>query len=417
MAALKFSSFPVWLIDSLRPTRDKAEPHYRLPEDVRIWAVPLAIGVALLCISVVGWALDARQFYFSYLVGWTFCLTLALGALFFVMIQHLTRAQWVVAVRRLPEALLWSLPVLALLFIPVLFGLHDLYHWTHHEVYDPSSPEYDPLLAGKRLYLNVPFFLARIAFYFFIWTLLAYKLYTLSVRQDVDPDPAIPAQQRKVSAWGMPLYGVTVAFASYDFLMSLDPHWYSTIFGVYFFAGAFFVALGFITTCYVVLTRTGTLQGVVRMPHFQDLGKLMFGFTAFWAYIAFSQYMLIWYGNIPEETLWYRHRLEHGWEVISQLLIWGHFVLPFLILLPWAFKRTPLLLAAMGIWFAFIHWVDLFWVAMPVLHTEHMRFHWLDVTCWLGLLGVMVGLLFYRLSRHSLVPQNDPYLARSLALH
>lgn len=417
MAEAKANGFPGWLLDPLRSTRAQAESHYRLPENVRLWAVPLAIGAGLLVISLVGWVGDAPQFYFSYLVGWTFCLTLALGALFFVMIQHLTRAQWVVVVRRLPEALLWTFLALIVLFIPILFGLHDLYHWTHPEVYDPASPQYDPILVGKRAYLNIPFFLGRIAFYFLIWTLLAYKLYTLSVRQDVHPDPAIPAQQRKVSAWGMPLFGVTVAFASYDFLMSLDPHWYSTIFGVYFFTGAFFVALGFITTCYTILVRWGALTGIVGTPHLQDLGKLMFGFTAFWAYIAFSQYMLIRYGNLPEETIWFRHRLEHGWEVLSQGLIWGHFVLPFLILLPWAAKRTPFLVGAMGIWFVFIHWLDLFWVAMPVLHTKHMTFHWLDFTCWLGLLGVIVGLLFYRLSRHSLVPQNDPYLARALSLH
>ncbi|GIV57607.1 MAG: membrane protein [Rhodothermaceae bacterium] len=406
------SSPLTWLVDPLQPT--DAEKAFRFSGDARWWMVPTLIGAALLVVSLVGWAVDAHQFYFSYLVGWTFCVSVALGALFFVVIQHLTKARWSVVVRRIPEALVWAFPILALLSVPILIGMHDLYHWTHHELIDPESPEYDPVLAGKAPYLNVPFFIVRLVFYFAVWTLVAYRLYTLSVRQDVTGDPEIPARQRSTSAWGLALMAVTTAFASYDLLMSLDPHWFSTIFGVYFFGGSFWAAFAFITLTAILFQKGGMLRHTITGEHYHDLGKFLFGFTVFWAYIAFSQYMLIWYGNLPEETVWYRHRLEHGWEVHSAALLIGHFIIPFWVLIAKGAKRIPALMAVMSVWALTMHWFDFHWIAMPVLHPEHAGFHWLDFTCWLGLFGLTMGLCYYRLSRHSLVPQRDPYLQKSI---
>ena len=376
--------------------------------------VPLLLGVALLVVSVVGWLSDSHQFYFSYLVGWTFCLSLALGALFFVTIKHVTKAYWVVTVRRIPEVLLWSFPLLIILFIPVLFGIHDLYHWSHEGIADPTSEDYDEILAGKVAYLNMPFFLIRMVIYFAVWTYISYRLYTLSIRQDVDPDREIPVMQRRVSAWGLPLIAVTTAFASFDLLMSLDAHWFSTIFGVYFFGGAFLSAFCFTAFVALLLQRSGMLGNVVTAEHYHDLGKLMFGFVVFWAYIAFSQYMLYWYGNIPEETIWFRHRLEHGWELHSLMLMVMHFILPFLILLPQAVKRSTTLLSVMAVWLLIMQWYDFHWLSMPALHPDHAGFHWLDFTCWLGLFGVFFGAFIWRLSRHPLVPQHDPLLGKSL---
>ncbi|QXD15962.1 hypothetical protein GQ464_003155 [Rhodocaloribacter litoris] len=407
------SSPLTWLADPLQPT-EATGAAFRFTGDMRWWLVPVLIGAALLVVSLVGWAVDPRQFYFSYLVGWVFCVSLALGALYFVVIQHLTKARWSVVVRRIPEALTWAFPILALLAIPILIGMHDLFHWTHHELIDPESPAYDPVLAGKAPYLNVPFFIGRLVFYFAVWTLVAYRLYTRSIRQDVTGDPEIPALQRKTSAWGLALMAVTTAFASYDLLMSLDPHWFSTIFGVYFFGGAFLAAFAFITLSAILLQRGGMLGRTVTAEHYHDLGKFMFGFTVFWAYIAFSQYMLIWYGNLPEETVWYRHRLEHGWEAHSAVLLFGHFVIPFWALISRTAKRIPALMAFMSVWVLVLHWFDYHWIAMPVLHPEQAGFHWLDFTCWLGLFALTFGLCFYRLSRHSLVPERDPYLARSI---
>lgn len=409
MAILDKSSFLMQLIDPFAPTRDRASEEFRFRGDWRAWGIPLLVGGIGLVFSLVGWAVDPHQFYFSYLIGWVFCLSLAIGALFFVQIQHLTKARWSVVVRRIGESMLWAFPLLAVLSIPILIGMHDLFHWTHADVV-----EQDPVLAGKSAYLNVPFFLIRLAFYFLMWSIVGYKLYRLSLEQGRTGDPDIPARQRKVSAWGLAVTSVTTAFASYDLLMSLDPHWYSTIFGVYFFAGSFMAIHASIALVAMALLGMNNLRNIVTREHLQDLGKMTFGFVVFWAYIAFSQYMLIWYGNIPEETIWYRHRLEHGWEVHSAILLIAHFIIPFLVLLPRSTKRSIPILSFMCVWLLVMHWFDFHWLAMPVLHPDEAGVHLLDVVSLIGLLGIFVGSAMYRLTRHSLVPERAPYLAESL---
>jgi hypothetical protein len=408
------SSPLTWLADPFRPTSEDAEHRFRFTADKRVWLAPIAIGVALLVISGVGFLGDADQFYFSYLTGWTFCLSLSIGALFYLFFQHLTKAEWGVVVRRIAESLLWGFPILALLGIPILFGMHDLYHWTHAELYDPSSPQYDEILAGKRAYLNTPFWLVRMGLYFVVWTFLAYKLYGLSVEQDQTGAPDIPSRLRTVSAVGLPLTAVTTAFASYDLLMSLDPHWFSTIFGVYLFGGAYLAVVAFIALVAMVMQRRGgLLTDVVSSEHYHDLGKYTFGFVVFWAYIAFSQYMLIWYAGIPEETLWYEHRLAGGWGWHSAALVLLHFVVPFVVLLPRFTKRAVPIFGTMAVWVLGMHWFDYHWIVQPVLN-EQAGFHWLDFTCWIGLLCLFVGFVMFRLQRHSLVPRQDPRLADSL---
>lgn len=406
-----------WLIDPLESTSSHADPAYRFTWSKVAWMLPLAIGIAGLVVTAIGWATDSHQFYFSYLIGWTFCLSLTLGAFFFVLIQHLTKARWSVVIRRIPEALLWSFPLLAVLSIPVILGMHDLYHWTHEDLLDPASPTYDPIIAGKAGYLNTPFYLARLAFYFIVWTFISFKLYTLSIKQDVSPDADTPRQLRKYSAIGLVLGGISTAFAGMDILMSLDPHWFSTIFGIYFFAGSFMAIMAFMAITGMTLQRFGMLKGLIRVDHYQDLGKFLFGFTVFWAYIGFSQYMLIWYGNLPEETLFYRHRLEHGWETYSAILLLCHFIVPFMVLIGrWAKRLLPLL-GFMSVWMLVMHWFDYFWVAAPVLHYEHAAMSLYDFSAFLGLFGVFAAAFMYRLSRHSLVPQRDPRLHKSLSFH
>ncbi|PQJ35721.1 hypothetical protein BSZ35_14960 [Salinibacter sp. 10B] len=403
-----------WLIDPLESTRDAAEGAYQFAGDRRAWLVPLILGFALITISAMGGWQNPDDFFFAYLAGWSFLLTTALGGLLFLIFHHLTRASWSVVVNRINETLVWAFPLLFVLGLPLLFGMHDLYHWTHPELYDPSSSHYDEILAGKRAYLNFPFWCARMVVYFLAWTIVSYRLYTFSVRQDVDPDPSIPAKLRSTSAWGLPLTAVTLAFASYDILMSLDPHWFSTIFGVYFFSGGILSAVAVITLVALLLQNLGgQLQNTITREHYQDLGKYMFGFVVFWAYIAFSQYMLYWYGGIPEETVWFQHRLQNGWGWHSAFLLGFHFVVPFLVLLPRAPKRSHMILSFMSVWVLVMHWFDMHWVVLPVLR-ESGGFHWLDITCWLGLAGIFGGILMYRLSRHPLVPQNHPFLSESL---
>jgi hypothetical protein len=417
------SSLDTWLLDPLAATRSSAEGSYRFSVPQSAWLAPVGIGAALLILSLVGWAVAPKTFFFSYLVGWTFCLTISLGALYFLFFHHLTKASWHIVVRRLAEHLAWSFPLLALLGIPLFaFGMHDLYHWTHAELYTTGSGGYDPIIAEKRAYLNPPFFYARLVFYFAVWTYISHRLYTVSVRHDARTDYDSPGKLRTVSAWGLPLTAVTTAFASYDLLMSLAPHWFSTIFGVYLFAGAAFAIFPVLVLASALLQRQGgVLRHAITTEHYHDLGKWMFGFTVFWAYVAFSQYMLYWYGGIPEETVWFRHRLEHGWYAFSAALFMLHFVVPFVVLLPRWTKRVLPVLSFMAVFFLVMHWFDLFWVVMPSMGegTESGYvtggFHWLNFTTWLGLAGLYFGGFIWRLGRHPLVPQNDPRIEESLA--
>ncbi len=403
-----------WLLDPYGPTADRAEADYRYSGGPRSWTVPAIAGGVLLLLAVVGWLVNPPQFYFSYLVGWLFCVTVSLGAMFFVVIQHLTRSRWSVVVRRIAETLGAVMPLLAVLSIPIFVGMHDLYHWTHAELTDPASPDYDPIIGGKTAYLNTPFFIVRAIIYFVAWSYIGTKLYSLSLRQDVTSDHTIPAQQRKLSAWGLAVLAVTTAFASFDFMMSTDPHWFSTIFGVYMFSGAFWVQFAAIVAITLLMQRMGVgYERTVTIEHYHDLGKFMFGFTVFWAYIAYSQYMLIWYGNIPEETMWYRHRLQDGWQYHSLILLVFHFIIPFIILLPRFTKRNRTVLGVMAVWFFVMQWFDLHWIVMPVLNHSG-GFHWIDFATWLGLFGIMAAVVMYRLGRHSLIPHNDPHLIESL---
>ena len=415
--SLPRSSLITGLLDPVAPT---GPGDHAFSGGSRSVLVPSLVGAALVIVScAIGFNESYRaQFYFSYLIGWSFCLSLSLGALFLVLIKHLVRAYWIVSLRRIPEAVAASFPLLAFLSIPILVGLFDghgtYHHWTEHGIADPASSHYDEVLAGKVAYLNRPFFLVRVAFYFIVWTFISARLWRLSLLQDVTRDASISARQRHLSAWGLPVTGITTAFASYDLLMSVDPHWFSTIFGVYFFAGAFTAAISFTALIVLGLQRGGMLRGVVTKEHYHDLGKLMFGFVVFWAYIAFSQYMLYWYGGIPEETVWFKHRLEHGWERHSALLLVGHFILPFVLMLPRAVKRSAIPLGIMAVWLLIMQWFDHHWLAMPVLHQDHATVHWLDFACWLGLFGLFVGALLWRLGRHSIICTGDPQLEKSL---
>lgn len=407
------SSLLTWLIDPLRSTSESAPPEFQFTGDRRVWLVPAAIGLVLLAISALGWLVNPEQFYVSYLTGWTFCFTISIGALFFLYFNHLTKAGWNVVVNRINESLLWAFPMLAILFIPILFGMEEIYNWAQPERFIEGHPNYDEIIAGKEAYLNMTFWSIRMVSYFLLLSLLSYKLYATSVKQDVTGDASLVKELRFTSAWGLPLTAVITAFASYDILMSMDAHWYSTIFGVYIFAGGMlaFLALTIITA--TSLQRSGMLNDTITPEHYHDLGKYLFGFTVFWAYIAYSQYLLIWYAGIPEVTIFYRIRLEYGWEWHSAMLLLMHFVIPFLILLPRITKRIPVLLGIMAVWLFGMHWFDLHWLSVPYVN-DAGGFHWLDFTTWLGLLGLFLAAALYRLSRHALVPYKHPYLRESM---
>lgn len=385
-----------------------------LPES-GLWSkLPLlggALGVVGLGASfALGSGEHSGQLAFSYLTGFFYWLTIALGGLFFVLLHFLCRSGWSVVIRRLAENVMATLPVFAVLSLPLwLFWMHDLYHWTHAD-----AVAHDPLLQHKAPYLNVGFFWIRLAIYFTIWTLLSAFYWRQSRRQDESGSLEITDLLQRRSAPGMILFALTLNFAAMDWLMTLDPHWYSTIFGVYTFAGSVVAILAFLILVIISLQKAGALADVVTGEHFHDLGKLLFGFVVFWAYIGFSQFMLIWYANIPEETAWFDHRWHHGWENLSVFLAAGHFVVPFFFLISQPVKRNHLMMSLATLWLLLMHYVDIYWLVMPT-HSEALHFSLLDLTCWVGIGGVFLATFGLLMRKGSLVPRQDPRLAESLA--
>jgi hypothetical protein len=337
-------------------------------------------------------------------------LSLALGGLFFVLIMHLTRAGWSVTVRRLAEVVAWAVVPLAVLAVVILFGMHDLYEWSHAEVV-----AHDELLQKKQGYLNPTFFVIRLAVYFLVWGLLATYFLRQSHKQDASGDPALTTRMERVAAPGTILYALTVTFAAFDLLMSLTPHWYSTIYGVYYFAGCILGFFALAPVLIAMLKRRGYLTRLVTSEHSHDLGKLMFGFVVFWAYIAFSQYLLIWYGNLPEETVWYSARENGAWVWISIVLLFGHFMLPFLWLMSRYPKRKSVTLVAGAVWLLIMHWVDVFYLVMPNARPDGIPFRLMDLACFVGIGGLFLAAVFWRLGRTNLIPVNDPRLSEALS--
>lgn len=371
-----------------------------------------ALGIVGLLASVVGYFIDTQQFFFSYLNSFVFFSSIALASLFFVMLQHVTRSTWSVLVRRIPETISSNIFVWFLFLIPVLFGLHDLYHWSHE-----SAVAHDPVLQGKEPWLNPAFFIIRQIIYFSVWGFLGYRLYKNSIKMDETGDWGLQTLLRRTSGPGIFLFAITVPFAAFDWIMSLDPHWYSTIFGVYFFAMSFQALFPVLILVLFYLNSKGMLKNSINDSHVYDLGVLMFGFTVFYAYIAFCQYLLIYYGNLPEETVWFYHRLEGGWQYIAMAFLFGRFVIPFLVLLPKKTKSNRKVVMSISILILIIHFFELFWIVMPNFSEEAITFSWMDITALVGLGGIFFGLFFNKFSKHSIVPKNDPKLADCLNKH
>ncbi len=346
----------------------------------------------------------------TYLVSFAFFLSISLGGLFFVLLEHCTRAGWSVVARRVAEAVAANVWVMAVLAIPIVLGMDHLYHWT-----DAAAVAHDPLLEGKVAFLNPTFWLIRLVIYFVIWGAMASFLYRTSLAQDASGDPGLTLRMERVSAPGMVLFALSLNFAAFDLLMSLDPHWFSTIFGVYYFAASVVAFFAVMPKILYFLQMRGILKNAVTVEHYHDFGKLLFAFVVFWAYIAFSQYMLIWYANVPEETEWFLKRQTGEWTTVSMLLIFGHFVLPFLLLVSRFIKRRPPLLVVTGGFVAAMCWVDMYWLVIPEFSPGVARFGWLDILCFLGMNGVWSAALVWRLGRHSAIAEKDPRLEESLA--
>ncbi len=381
--------------------------------DARLWSKGRS-ALALMALGAwaalaAGYGSNGAAFYQAYLLSLVYWLTLALGALFFVMLQHLTGAAWSVTSRRAAETLALTIPVAAVLFLPVAFGLTHLYEWAR-----PGAVAADPLLQSKQAYLNPEGFYVRAAICFAIWSIWAIVLYRISVSQD---DGGTIERTRAAAKWSAPgviLLALTVSLASFDWLMSLDPHWFSTMFGVYIWAGSGLAGFAAITLILLAFRRMGMLRASVNHEHYHDLGKWLFALTVFWAYIAFCQYMLIWYGNMPEETVWYHDRTVGTWRWVGALLIAGRFFVPFIVLISRAAKRKLGVLAFAAAWILLMQFVDLFWVVMPVFRKEGARLLWIDAAAFIAVGATFALAFWWLLRRHALAPVGDLRFTKAL---
>ncbi|OQY29483.1 MAG: hypothetical protein B6244_03660 [Candidatus Cloacimonetes bacterium 4572_55] len=382
---------------------------FKLTEFKSVQKRSLIIGILGLLVTAVGYFINTDQFFFSYLIAYLFWVSIALGALFFVLLFHLTGTIWGVAIRRILETLIKILPILAVFFIPILFGVHHLYHWSH--VADVAT---DPILSKKVGYLNIPFFAIRTAFYFGIWYLIAQKLYKTSIVMDSGATIDQIQKLRKISAPSMIIFALTTTFASFDWIMSLYPHWYSTIFGLYFFSGGLVGVLGFMIYFGLYLNKRGVMNEIITVEHYHNLATFTFGFIIFWGYMAFSQYLLIWYANIPEETIFYLQRSQGTWSILNKTLVIGHFAIPFVGLLTRNSKRNFTYLKYMALFILAMHWIDLYWVVMPTLHKTGIKFSIFDLTSLIGIGGIFMWLFWTQFGKHAITPYRDPKFMKSV---
>ena len=387
---------------------------YTFKDPGKIGIISLVVGVVFLGISAIGYMNDSAHFYLNYLTALVFWLSVSLGCLFFTMLHHITQANWSTVLRKVSEALASAFPLFLILFIPIIFGLHDLFHWSHEGIMDPASENFDALLAKKEGFLNPTFFYIRSAGYFAIWIIFSLLLNKSSAEQDKSHTPALARKFRKISAPGIILFALSSTFASFDWLMALDAHWFSTIFGVYYFSGAFLSGLTFLVIVLLYLRKNGILKNEVTIEHYHDLMKLIFGFIIFWSYMAFSQYFLIWYANLPEENFWFLYRWDNSWEPVSLLLIFGHFVFPFIALIFRASKRFTPVIFFMCSWILIMRYVDLYWLVLPSHYRDGIHFSILDLAPLIGIGGLFFFYFWRQLTSKPLLALNDPTLEKSM---
>ncbi len=385
---------------------------YSAPPEVGRWQQrALTVGVVFALLLAVGAVFDRAQFFHSYLVAYLFWTGIALGSLAILLLQHLTGGAWGLVIRRVLEAATRTIPLMAVLFIPIILGSHQIYPWTHHEEMSKT-----PALEEKaRLYLNLPFFSVRAALYFAIWILTAYLLNKWSREQDGTTDRRVTKRMQMTSGPGLLLFVLTVTFASVDWAMSLNPDWFSTIYGLLFVIAWALSALAFAIAVMSFLTNREPMARIVRPNHFQDLGKLMLAFVMLWAYFAFSQFLIVWYGNLPEEIQWYLPRLNGGWGVIAVGVIFFHFAFPFLLLLSASLKRNPRKLVMLAGLILLMRFIDLFWMIAPEFPPAGFHVSWMDVVALIAMGGLWFAMFAWQLRKRPLIPINDPQYDSVLA--
>jgi hypothetical protein len=435
-------------------------PDYRIGSKTpwgNAWKIAGAIGALGLGMAAYGFLHDRSRFAFSWLFGYVVALTLALGSLFFVMVLYITKAAWGVTVRRIAEFFIRPMGVLVILVLPLVFSLPELFPWAGAKhpaesaehggttaeplaesrgfqerepaglrdlpVSDPKRMEQaeakadTAIVTHKRFFLNPRFFLARLFVYAVVWCWLAFKYFQWSSEQDTAKEKEIEntAAAQRFAPIGLILFALTITFFAFDWILSLDATWYSTIFGVYIFAESALFQMACLILMALLLRRSGLLGQAVNVEHFHDMGKLLFGWIVFWSYIAFAQFFLTWYSNIPDEVAWFHkrwHDNEGSWQGVSLALVIFHFFVPFWFLMSRNIKRRLPFLAAGAAWMVFMQIVDVYWLILPNFGPFSPNL--IDLGCLVGIFGVYLAAVLYGMVEHPLVPIGDPRLQRAL---
>ena len=368
------------------------------------------VAFVALALCGAGAAIDPKQFSYSWLFAFGFFFTLCAGCFFWTIVHYATDAEWTVVVRRQLENIAMLFAVLAVFFIPILFLRQHLYDWMS------IPPGQEPNLDSKRAYLNLNFFVIRAVFFLGFFIIASWALRRFSVRQDKDGNPKFTIWLRKVSFASLPLFALCLTFGAYDWLLGLQYRWFSTMFGVYIFAGAAGSSMSLLVLVITALRNAGYLKNVVTLEHYHIMGKWMFAFCVFWAYIGFGQYMLIWYANMPEETKYFLVRNTESWWFLSMLLVFGRFFGPFVILLLISIKKHPRQLCWVAGWILFMQLIDIYLVVLPALHGTGIHVSVWDFAALIGI-GATLAFVYLRIvGKTSLFPVRDPRLVESLKL-
>jgi len=374
----------------------------------------LVVAVAGLGLTLLGGFFDPQRALQAYHVAFVYWAGIAVGALIVNMAFQAAKARWYVVVRRVLETIPLSSALFLVLFVPVLLGMGHLFPWV-----DPSHLEGElrHLAEHRRPYLNVPFFALRAAGYFGLWIAVSHLLHGWSTRQDTEGGVALTLKQRRLGAGALPFVGLAMTFAAFDWQMSLDLHLFSTIFGLYYFAGSFLAAFAVLILAVNASRAEGLPRALMNANHDHSLGKWMLAFVSFLAYIAFSQYLLMWIANLPEEVPWYLARSKTAWLPVGIFLAVFHFIVPFFVLLSRGLKRNPRALSFMAVWILIVHYVDVYWVMMPALRHDPahgLAPHWTDLTAVVGVGAAAVAFVVWRMRGRAGVPVGDPFLEESL---
>lgn len=389
--------------------------HYQKKElPAGLSKIGLILFVVGTILSLLAFFVDQERAVFNYLVTYMMIVSIGLGSLFLIALEYIAGADWSTPIRRIPEFFAGVLPVLLILVIPLLVFNHDLFHWAHEEAVAD-----DKILQGKAPYLNVTFFVIRTFVFIALWSLFYFVMTRNSRKQDQSKDQTLTKKNIRLAAVFIPVFALSLTFTAIDFMMSLEPHWFSTIFGVYFFGGIVVAALAAITLVVVKLKEKGYFSPWMNDDHLFSLGALLFAFINFWAYIAFSQFILIWYADLPEETFWFLTRWNGGWVFFSIGLIVIHFLVPYFALLTQPSKMDPKRLKFIAVWLLFAHHFDLFWLIMPNMGSMKSGyvFSWIDLVFPIAGVGIVMLVFNYKAKKDNLIPIGDPKLKRGIDFH